>query len=110
MNVTRSARTGTSPTAISCAVMNGNASFDRSAPVTARRMSRLRGPQSAYVESCPVTSSTRATAPRRRACRRSHDMSCDPYAVPVTTMKASSATRVTVKSDSMPPRWFSACV
>jgi hypothetical protein len=33
-----------------------------------------------------------------------------PNAVPVTMRKRSSASRVTVKSHSMPPRWFSICV
>jgi hypothetical protein len=37
-------------------------------------------------------------------------MSCDPNAVPVTIENTSAATRVTVKSASIPPRLFSACV
>src|SRR5947209_4431605 len=77
--------------------------------VSGWRISRARGPQRprhAYFE---VTSST-DTEPSSGACERIHAASCWPNAVPVTIRKRSSASRVTVKSHSTPPRRFSICV
>ena len=54
-----------------------------------------------------VTSSTCTVS---GACIRIHARSCRPNAVPVTMRKRSSASRVTVKSHSTPPRGFSICV
>src|SRR5712692_5890314 len=44
------------------------------------------------------------------ACSRIQARSCRPNAVPVTIRKRSSASRVIVKSHSIPPRWLSICV
>ncbi len=54
VNVTLSARTGTSATVICCDVMNGNASSERSASVSEPRMSRAAGPHRANVASDSV--------------------------------------------------------
>ena len=90
--------------------MNPNASLLEIGRRERGRMSRARGPHNAKQHVAPVTSAMRTDASRRRAWRRSHDWSCDPNAVPVTIENTSSAIRVTVKSHSMPPRLFNACV
>ena len=68
------------------------------------RMSRARGPQRPRQAYGAVTSST---ATPSGACSRIHARSCWPNAVPVTMRNRSSASRVTVKSHSIPPRGFS---
>src|SRR5438034_1077958 len=80
---------------------------DSSSVVSGCRISRAAGPQRprhAYFE---VTSST---CTESGACIRIHARSCRPNAVPVTMRKRSSASRVTVKSHSTPPRGLSICV
>ena len=90
------------------AVMYGNPSFETSSAVTLDRMSRARGPQSPKQPSDPVTSRiVTPSNPPSPCCLRIHPMSWLPNAVPVTSMKRSSASRVTVRSHSMPPRVFS---
>ena len=88
--------------------MYGNPSFETSSAVTPDRTSRARGPQSPKQPSDPVTSRiVTASNPPSPCCLRIHPMSWFPNAVPVTSMKRSSASRVTVRSHSMPPRVFS---
>jgi hypothetical protein len=109
--VTRSARTGTSPTSIARQLMYGNASLRRSALVQPPSTSRARGPQSARQAHCDVTSSTRTSAePAAGRWERIQARSWLPKAVPVTIPNRSSSSRVTVKSHSIPPRRLSICV
>ena len=89
--------------------MYGKASFARLSVVSGWRMSRAFGPQMPRQANRDVTSST-ATEPSSGACERIQARSCWPKAVPVTMRKRSSASRVTVKSHSIPPRSFSICV
>jgi hypothetical protein len=109
--VTRSARTGTSPTAMSRQLMYGNASFPRSAVVHSASSARAFGPQSAKQADCDVTSAIRTSAdPAAGRWERIQPRSWLPNAVPVTIPKRSSSSRVTVKSHSIPPRRLSICV
>ena len=89
--------------------MYANASFARSVVVSGCSSARAFGPQTPRHASADVTSAT-CTDPSRGACWRIQARSCWPNAVPVTIRKRSSASRVTVKSHSIPPRALSICV
>ena len=95
--------------ATSRARMYLKSSFARLSVVRGCRISRLFGPQIPRQAKREVTSST-ATDPSSGACDLIQARSCWPNAVPVTILKRSSASRVTVKSHSIPPRSFSICV
>ena len=88
---------------------NGNASVERSAPVTAPTTSRLFGPITPNTAHSPVTSTTIACA-SPSMWRSSHARSRRVAPAPLTTRNSFSANRVTVSSASIPPRSFSQCV
>ena len=90
--------------------MYGKASFERSDVVSGCSSARLAGPRPRGRRSAEVTSATCTDAVVAAGAARIHERSCWPNAVPVTMRKRSSASRVTVKSHSMPPRGFSICV
>ena len=92
--------------ASSRAVRYGNPGFDTSAVVTVSRTSRARGPKSPMHAYAPVTS-TRWAEPSRGRWRAIQPRSWVPKALPVTMRKRSVASRVTVKSHSIPPRALS---
>ena len=85
--VTRSARTGTSPTGRRPPRQTGRPRSDSDAGVSGASSVPRRGPHSPKHAQAPVTSAIRTSAPVSRAWRRSQPRSCDPNAVPVTTQE-----------------------
>ena len=82
--------------------MYGKPSLLRSSPQTRLSRSRARGPQSP-IQHWDDEMSLMAAEPSPGRCARIHSRSWRPIAPPVTTMKRSSAKRVTVRSHLIPP-------
>jgi hypothetical protein len=103
----RCAQTGPiSPMSRYLAVMYGKAWLETSASVTVCMIVRAFGPQRPSTKTEPVRSSIETRSPSR-SCARSQARSCGPLVPPVMTRKRSSPSRVTVRSQRIPPRGVS---